>query len=233
MFTIDLVTPDYDIVSKDTKNGRFYRTPEGLWVPSVTTKLSAYFDKADSLQAWRDRVGEAEARKITNQGKKRGDQLHKLVENYVLGLDWKRGVFPHTMSSFLQIKNDLDTGIDRVLGVEIPLYENKIKTGGRSDLFCIWKGKKSIVDIKTSRYDPIKEWIKSYFVQTTCYGHMIEQRNLVDKIEQVVILMACDYAPRVIYEEPLTEVMRNEMIDIMTNTTIELPEDFDGSESNG
>ena len=54
-------------------------------LPSVTTILSSTQDpsKTDSLQAWRDRVGEATALKITEEAAARRTAMHKLLERYV------------------------------------------------------------------------------------------------------------------------------------------------------
>ena len=54
-------------------------------LPSVTTILSGTQDpeKANSLQAWRDRVGESTALKITEEAAARGTAMHKILERYV------------------------------------------------------------------------------------------------------------------------------------------------------
>jgi len=54
-------------------------------LPSVTTILSGTqaVDKAQSLQAWRDRVGEAAALKITEEAAARGTAMHKILERYI------------------------------------------------------------------------------------------------------------------------------------------------------
>ena len=56
-------------------------------VPSVTTILSATQSKQkqDSLQAWRDRVGNEEAARITNQAATRGTEMHYVLEQYLQG----------------------------------------------------------------------------------------------------------------------------------------------------
>jgi genome maintenance exonuclease 1 len=228
LFQLDLLVPDYVIRNKDTPDGRFYQLPSGNWVPSVTTKLGKYFDKSEVLEAWRDRIGHEAAAKKTRQGAARGTALHNLVEKYVLGEDWKKGVFPHTMSHFYQIKGDLDEHISAVQGVEIALWDEYIRTAGRSDLICTWKGKRTVLDIKTATTAPRTEWIKNYFVQATCYSYMVEQR-LGYPIEQIVILMACDKDCRQLWEFDLTQEMRDEMVEIMRNTDIPLPENFDAA----
>ena len=55
-------------------------------LPSVTTILSATQseEKRESLQRWRDRVGEAEATRIVDQSGARGTAMHKILEKYIL-----------------------------------------------------------------------------------------------------------------------------------------------------
>ena len=55
-------------------------------LPSVTTILSQTQseDKAMSLQRWRDRVGAAEAAKITNDAATRGTAMHMYLEKHCL-----------------------------------------------------------------------------------------------------------------------------------------------------
>ena len=53
-------------------------------LPSVTTILSSTQDpeKAQSLKAWRDRVGEASATRIVDEAAARGTAMHKILERY-------------------------------------------------------------------------------------------------------------------------------------------------------
>ena len=53
-------------------------------LPSVTTILSATQskEKRESLQRWRERVGEEEATRIVDQSGARGTAMHKILEKY-------------------------------------------------------------------------------------------------------------------------------------------------------
>ena len=55
-------------------------------LPSVTTILdqTQSAEKRESLQRWRDRVGEAEATRIVDQSGARGTAMHKILEKYIL-----------------------------------------------------------------------------------------------------------------------------------------------------
>jgi len=56
-------------------------------LPSVTTVLSQTQEssKRASLQRWRDKVGHAEAAKITQEAATRGTAMHLFLEKYCLG----------------------------------------------------------------------------------------------------------------------------------------------------
>ena len=56
-------------------------------IPSVTTILSATQpeEKRKKLDEWRERVGYAEAAKVTQQAALRGTEMHFVLENYING----------------------------------------------------------------------------------------------------------------------------------------------------
>ena len=56
---------------------RYYVTPNGNKLPSVTTVLG-HFKKA-SITAWRNRVGHEEAQKISTRASTRGTKFHKSI----------------------------------------------------------------------------------------------------------------------------------------------------------
>src|SRR6056300_757708 len=95
------------LTRKTTESGRKYFTPEGNTYPSITTVLSIL--SKDSIMAWRKRVGEEEANKISRQASTRGTAVHKLAEDYIDNLeDWNKGHMPANLFSFNQLKAILD-----------------------------------------------------------------------------------------------------------------------------
>ena len=66
------------IERKTTEAGRKYFTPEGKAYPSITTVLGAL--NKDGLLAWRKKVGEEEANKISRRAATRGTAVHKLAD---------------------------------------------------------------------------------------------------------------------------------------------------------
>jgi genome maintenance exonuclease 1 len=173
-----------------TPNGRFYYPPNGEKYPSVTTVLSIQ-DKS-GLEAWKKRVGEEEAKKISNQAAVRGTEVHLIAEEYIDNkADYARGKMPANLFTFNSIKPLLDANLDNIWYQEAPLYSQFIRTAGRVDLIAEWQGKLSIIDFKTSRKPKKKEWIKGYFMQESFYAVAFEERT-GKPIKQLVTLVAVD-----------------------------------------
>jgi hypothetical protein len=61
---------------------RHYQTPAGTF-KSVTTILGEKLDKS-GLLAWKERVGEEEAARVSTQASRRGTAIHNLAEAYLM-----------------------------------------------------------------------------------------------------------------------------------------------------
>ncbi len=174
----------------ENKNGkRHYVTPEGELYPSITTILSE-FSKA-SIQAWRKRVGETEANKISGKASRRGTSLHSVCESYIKNEDdFIDGQTPNIVELFKTIEPFLER-IDNVHGVELALYSDHFGVAGRTDLIAEFDGVLSIIDYKTSNKTKKKEWCESYFAQGAFYGVAYEELTKIP-VTQVVIIIAVD-----------------------------------------
>lgn len=170
--------------------GRTYITPEGNKYPSITTVLGN-LSKAGIL-AWRKRVGEEVANKISTQAATRGTAVHTLAEDYINNKeDWSKGAMPANIFSFNQIKTILDERLDNVWAQEVPLYSDKFKIAGRVDCIAEFDGQLTIIDFKTSRKPKKKEWIENYFTQAAFYAAAFYERTGVS-IKQFAIVIAVD-----------------------------------------
>jgi len=169
---------------------RFYTTPDGIKLKSVTTILGEKLPK-DALIDWRNRIGDEKADAISNFAKIRGSRLHNIAENYLHGLDYKKGAMPPDLMMFNQIKPYLEKGLTDIYGIELPLYSYNYKTAGRTDLVGKFNGIKSIIDFKTSRNMKQESWILNYFLQKTCYGLMLEEMYDIE-VPQIVTIIAVD-----------------------------------------
>ncbi|CAB4140779.1 hypothetical protein UFOVP395_114 [uncultured Caudovirales phage] len=179
-----------DLQTTEVDGKRHYLTPEGVF-PSVTTVLSRKTSK-QSLDEWRARVGEEEANRIMKLATDRGTAVHNICENYILNKEYRIGVMPTDMHTFLQIKPYLDLNVGSVYAVEAPLWSSRLKTAGRTDLLAGWQGVNSIIDFKTSKRPKKEQYIENYFIQATCYSLMAEERTAL-KFPQIVIVIAVDH----------------------------------------
>ena len=185
---VDLGYDDLIAVTKDS--GRVYTDPNNNTYPSITTVLSILSE--DAIKAWRARVGEFEANRISKTASNRGTAVHDLLERYVNNeSDFDKEVEPHIMQSFYDVKPVLDRCLTKVFAQEAGLYSESLGVAGRVDCVGEWNGINSIIDYKTSKKLKKKEWIDSYFMQSTAYAIMWEERTGIP-INQIVVFIAVD-----------------------------------------
>jgi genome maintenance exonuclease 1 len=185
----DVVLPT--LTRKTTDTGRKYFTPEGNAYPSITTVLGVL--NKEGIIAWRKRVGEEEANKISRQASVRGTAVHKLAEDYLNNEpNWKEGAMPSNLFSFEDIKKIMDKRLDNIWMQEVFLYSDRLKTAGQVDCIAEFDGQLSIIDFKTSRKPKKEEWITSYFIQASFYAAAFYERTGIP-IKQGVILITVDH----------------------------------------
>ena len=188
-----------DMVTEDTESGRVYHTPEGVDLPSITTVLSII--SRAGIAAWRKRVGEEEANRISKIASARGTKVHEIIEKYINNDEnFKDGYTPDIISSFLDLKPILDDRIGRVFAQEAPLYSNHLGVAGRVDCVAEFDGKLSIIDFKTSRKKKFPSMIKNYFMQESGYAIMWEERTGQPITQLVTIIAVDDHDPQVFIE---------------------------------
>jgi genome maintenance exonuclease 1 len=195
---INLETLDCDT----TPAGRFYYPPSGEKFPSVTTVLGVQ-DKS-GLEAWRKRVGEEEAKRISVQAANRGSDVHLIAENYLNNMkDYGKGRMPVNVMTFNTLKPILDSRVNNIYFQEAPLYSRKIKTAGRVDLIAEFDGKLSIIDFKTSKKLKEAKWIEGYFMQESFYAAAFYELTQIPIKQIVTLIMVDDEKPQVFIEQPL------------------------------
>ena len=188
-----------DIVAESTPSGRKYKCPNGLSYPSVTTVLSILSE--DAIRAWRKRVGEAEANKISHRAATRGTAVHSIIEDYINNKeDYLEGYMPNVIENFKDVKGILDERIGKVYAQEVPLYSTHLGLAGRVDCVAEFDGVLSIVDFKTSRKLKKKEWIEGYFIQETAYAIMWEERTGMP-ITNIVTIISVDGEEAQVFKE--------------------------------
>lgn len=170
-------------------NKRYYVTPSGQRLPSVTTVIGAM--KKKEIMAWRRKVGETEANRISKLATGRGNRVHSLAEKYLMNesIEWKKEM-PDAIEMFQSIVPHFSK-INNIHYMEQSLWSERIGLAGRVDLIAEWEGKLSVIDFKTSKRIKTEDKIQDYFAQCVAYAMMYEER-VESPIDQIVVLMAVD-----------------------------------------
>ncbi len=181
---------DYKILErKSTPQGRQYVGDDNVPVPSVTTVLDKTSDKT-ALIAWRKRVGEEEANRVSKESAGLGTKVHNAIEKHILGETVEFGtnmvsVMAKQMSDL--VINEGFTNIDEVWGTEIGLIAPGLYAG-TTDCVGVHKGEEAIIDFKTSKKIKKEEWIEDYYLQ--CCAYAMAHNEMYDtNIKKGVILM--------------------------------------------
>ena len=142
-------------------------------LPSVTTILSSTQDpeKAQSLKAWRDRVGEEAATRIVDEAAARGTAMHKILERYIGEegyLDLTQvGKNAHNMA--MRIIEQGLSNITEYYGLESTLFYPGLYAGA-TDMIALHKGEMAIIDFKQTNKPKKREWIDDYCLQLAAYA---------------------------------------------------------------
>ena len=160
------------LVQVNAKGGRYYETPSGAKYPSVTSVTRLH--NQESIQAWKEKVGEEEANKISRRALARGNTIHSLAEKYLLNEGDKSDDF--TRSDFGQMIPYLDK-INNIHCLETQLYSDHLQTAVTVDCIGEYDGKLTVIDFKTSAKLKKREWVKDYFMQCSAYAVMYEERT--------------------------------------------------------
>ena len=196
MFQHEIVNEDYSLDQQTSKKGRVYVDDEGNKYPSITTVLSIL--NKEAIIAWRKRVGEEEANKISTRAATRGTKVHDMIERYVLNEDPGQPDLIST-SNFKEVKPIIDQNLSKVYATEKRMFSKHLGVAGTVDCVGVWNGKDSIIDWKTSAKWKKKEWISNYFMQASAYAIMWEERT-GRPITQLVVCIAGDMGPQVFVE---------------------------------
>ena len=180
----DFLKCEYDSV------GRIYNFSDSSKY-SVTTMLSNTKDDK-FLKEWRKRVGEREARRITENAGIIGTSLHKCCEDHLL---CKEVVPENTLirNLYNQIRPYLKQRIVKVYHTEHILYSDIMQLAGAVDAVVdyIVKGIPNfvILDFKTANRQKKIEYLEDYFLQLCCYSKMYEEMYN-EKAKKGVLLFA-------------------------------------------
>lgn len=189
MFThLNTISP-VELKTIESSKGRLYITPEGNKYPSITTVLGAG-DKP-WLNDWRQSLGEAKADKEMKRAADRGTAVHLMIERMLNNEEepTREQKLEH-VAEFNSLRLHLKK-INNILTQESALWSDTLKLAGRVDCIGEYQGQLSIIDFKTSTNDKTPAKIQDYFLQTSAYSLMFEERYGI-QIDQVVIIMSVE-----------------------------------------
>ena len=163
----------YPRTIREAINGERHYVAGKEKLPSVTTILSGTQDpgKADSLKAWRTRVGEAAATRIVDEAAARGTAMHKILERYIGEegyLDLTQvGKNAHNMA--MRIIEQGLSNVTEYYGLESTLFYPGLYAGA-TDMIALHKGEMAIIDFKQTNKPKRREWIDDYCLQLAAYA---------------------------------------------------------------
>jgi len=196
-----------DLKSETHPDGkRYYTTPKGSILPSVTTVVGAM--KKQAIMEWRKRVGEVEANRISKLATGRGNRVHNLAERYLKN---EKINFISEMPDAVEMFRTLIPYIQRINNIhyiEQSLWSERIGLAGRVDLIAEWDGVLSVIDFKTSKKIKKTEDIQEHFAQCTAYAGMYEEHVSVP-IDQIVIIMGVENEKPLIFIEKTEDHINN------------------------
>ena len=181
---------------REAINGkRHYNINDKEKLPSVTTILSSTQDpeKTKSLQAWRDRIGEAAATRIVDEAGIRGTAMHKILENYILKEGYidltSVGRKAHNMA--MRIIEQGLCNITEYFGLEATLFYPGLYAGA-TDMIATHKGEMAIVDFKQTNKPKKREWIEDYCLQLAAYAMAHDYVHKTNITKGVIMMCSKD-----------------------------------------
>ena len=196
MFTQELINENFSLKQVNRKGGRVYVDEDSNEYPSITTVLSILSEAG--IKAWRTRVGEEEANRVSSRAIKRGNKVHSMIENYIQNKEVDHSDLISTQN-FKDIQPIIDDKLTKVYAIEKRMHSKHLGVAGTVDCVGEWDGQRAIIDWKTSAKFKKKEWVHSYFMQACAYSIMWEELTK-QPITQLVVAIASDEGPQIFIE---------------------------------
>ena len=179
----------YEVTSKDGNIIGVY--------PSITTILGETSDKS-GLDKWKQRVGEDEAKRISELSMNRGTVMHRLIELYKAtsgtkedrlnklkeiastdeetqqysgeenGEIWLAGGWDMFMKFYFNSSQFFDR-IKKVVSAEVFLWSKIGYAGTVDNISEMTDGRILVIDYKNSRRPKRESWVQDYFIQGSAY----------------------------------------------------------------
>lgn len=210
MFTKNLVlTPKFRKIYRQHKNGmRWYSEDKKLWVPSMTTVISAAHP--GKFDEWEKKKGKERAEYIKLCATDRGTKLHKVIEVYLENGDyraldeWKE---VKIQWMFLAAKPELDRLFNNIVCQEQRMLSRRLKIAGTTDYIGDVDCELAVADWKGSAKEKPETWLEDYFVQLAGYWAMfVETTGIVPK-KLVVFLMTEQMEVQIVERRNITHYL--------------------------
>lgn len=194
--------------------GRHYVIPDknppyGPYIPkmypSATNVLGQIAERGGEnawLAAWKERVGEEEAARISHKALRRGTAMHDLAEQYLLNKPVQAD-YLYAWQLFKAIQPYLDK-INNIMALEHPMVSDLLGVAGRVDCigeydesyftgmpFSEFSGIPTLIDFKSSKRLKADEDIAGYKRQITLYAMAFQEMTGI-RLEFGIILMGTD-----------------------------------------
>ena len=185
-----------DIKKITTDNGRFYEIGEKRY-PSITTVLSVGKEESPYLRAWKKRVGEEEAARITKESTDIGTAMHSFFELFL-----KEETLPQPVTEeewtgyemFRAGKTMIRDYVQEVIAQEKIVYSDKLKVAGQFDLLCKnRRGEIVLIDFKSTKRKKSKASADNYRLQTAFYRYCIKETMDIDIHHSALFFVTRDY----------------------------------------
>lgn len=200
------MTPYQDFETVNVDGKRIYLIDDDRWYPSITTVLGGSLpaEKSSILDAWRARVGHAQADKVSRDAATRGTNVHLMLERLLKNEDPQFSTFPEghvniVRSLRLELKK-----INNIYGQEVVLYSDLLKVAGRCDLVAEHQGELAIVDYKTSSRVKSANEIEDYWLQAAFYA-LAHNEMRQTNISKLVILMGVENKLPLVFKKMIDE----------------------------
>jgi ATP-dependent exoDNAse (exonuclease V) beta subunit len=167
--------------------------PQRKQYPSVSAVLRDTSDHS-GLEAWRARVGNEEADRITRAAAARGTAMHTIIERHfgVECVDEEQNE-PDVEDLGKRLYSTLKPFLSKIdpIELELPLWSDRLGVNGRLDCIGYYNGELSIIDFKSSLKEKNECWITDYFLQTTLYSMMLHDLTGIP-VRQIIVLIAVE-----------------------------------------
>jgi hypothetical protein len=154
---------------RDPSTARFYETPAGRF-PSVTTILQATRDTT-GLDAWRERVGDAEADRIRDAAIFRGNLLDEAMGEWLADLRVPSESDPVRpwWDSLAGIREDLAPFLP-AYAIQHVVYHPGLRYAGTLDAACLFRSHHCVIDWKSADKPKPREYARDYELQVAAYA---------------------------------------------------------------